>query len=39
VGWGDVYSFDNNSYRIALDLYKIQFEEIWHDEITISPGF
>ena len=30
----DVYSFDHNSYCLALALYKIQFEEIWYDEIT-----
>jgi len=34
MGRDDVYSFDYNSYRHALGLYKIQFEEIWYDEIT-----
>jgi len=34
MGWDDVYSFDNNPYCHALGLYKIQFEEVWHDEIA-----
>jgi len=24
MGWDDVYSFDHNSYCLALDLYKIR---------------
>jgi len=29
----DIHYCGRNTYYLALDLYKIQFEEIWHHEI------
>ena len=29
----DIHDCGRNTYYLALALFKIQFEEIWHDEI------
>jgi hypothetical protein len=34
MGWTDIHSFGHNTYCLALALYKMQFEEIWYNEIT-----
>jgi len=34
MGWIGIHNFYHIAYRLALALYKIQFEEIWHHKIT-----
>ena len=34
MGWIDIHGYDRNTYRLALALCKIQFEETWYPKLT-----